>query len=377
MRATLIAFGMSAGFLVGMPGETWSAELIDVLPANAFSNAQQPQLAVGPGGNVFLVFGSGSAVYCTASADGGKSFGSPVKVGDLGALALGMRRGPRVAATGKAVVVTATGGKVGKGRDEDLRAWRSTDGGKTWQGPVRVNGVAASAREGLHHTTAAADGTVYCVWLDLRNDKTQVYGAASADGGATWRHETLVYESPDGSICECCQPQAAYDPQGTLHVMWRNQIAGRRDMYLARSTDHGRTFGAAAKLGRGNWPLSACPMDGGGLARGAAGPLTTVWMRKKELFRCQPGQPEVSLGKGEQGWAAAGPEGVHLVWIVGRPGTVMTLAPGADRPIKLADRGADPVVAGPVHGNGPVVAAWEEGPHGAKRIRATTLIPRP
>jgi hypothetical protein len=115
---------------------------------------------------------------------------------------------------------------------------------------------------------AAPDGTVYCVWLDLRNHRTQVYGAASADGGASWQEERLIYESPDGSVCECCQPQTAYDPQGHLYVMWRNQLAGARDMYLAHSEDNGQTFSQAVKLGRGTWPLNACPMDGGGLATG-------------------------------------------------------------------------------------------------------------
>ena len=116
-------------------------------------------------------------------------------------------------------------------------------------------------------------------------------------------------------------------------------------------------------------------MDGGGLAGGDSGRLTTVWRRQKELFRCTPGQPEVSLGKGEQGRAAAGPSGTHLVWVVARPGAVMLLSPGLDAPVKLAERGQDPVVAGPVGGNGPVVAAWEEGAPSAKRIMATVLTP--
>src|SRR5262245_41048632 len=215
----LFPLGTLACVLTCLPAAAPAAEVVDVVSPRAFPKAQQPQAAVSPSGKVFLVFGAGNAVYCTASDDG-KSYGEPVKVGEVGALALGMRRGPRVAATDKAVVVIAVGGKEGRGRDEGLLAWRSGDGGKSWQGPVAVNSVAGSAREGLHQTAAAPDGTVYCAWLDLRENKTQVYGAASADGGATWQGERLVYASPDGSVCECCQPQAAYDPKGRLHVMW-------------------------------------------------------------------------------------------------------------------------------------------------------------
>jgi hypothetical protein len=373
MHKPLSVFGMLICCVACFVSRARAADTVQVVPERALPGAQQPQLAVSPSGKVYLVFGAGSAVFCTVSGDGGKSYGEPVKVGAVGALALGMRRGPRVAATDRAVVVTAVGGRVGRGRDEDLLAWRSADGGQTWQGPVTINRVPASAREGLHQTTAAPDGTVYCVWLDLRHHRTQVYGAASADGGASWRDETLIYESPDGSVCECCQPQAAYDPRGGLHVMWRNQLAGARDMYLARSGDNGQTFGRAVKLGHGTWPLNACPMDGGGLACRGDQEVVTIWMRNKEVFRCNPGRPEVSLGKGEQGWAAAGPGGVYLVWVVGRPGPVMALRPGSDQPVRLAERGWDPVVAGPVNGKGPVIAAWEEGQPSAKRLRAAVL----
>jgi hypothetical protein len=183
-----------------------------------------------------------------------------------------------------------------------------------------------------------------------------------------------VYRSPDGSVCECCQPQAAYDARGTLHVMWRNQLKGARDLYAASSKDHGKTFTKAEKLGRGTWPLDACPMDGGGLAATGRG-LVTVWRRDKEVFRAAPGKAEERLGKGEQPWAAAGPGGAYLVWVAARPGAVMLLRQGKEKAEKLAERGWDPVVAGPVSGKGPVVAAWEEGRPGAKTIRTAVLTP--
>jgi hypothetical protein len=266
-------------------------------------------------------------------------------------------------------------GKSGHGKDEDLHAWRSTDGGATWQGPATVNGVTASAREGLHHLVSAPDGTFYCVWLDLREKGTRLYGASSSDGGASWS-ERLLYKSPDGSVCQCCQPQAAYDAGGGLHVMWRNDLAGARNMYLMNSNDNGRTFDKATKLGKGSWRLDACPMDGGGLAADADGHVTTFWRRADDLFRCAAGHGEISEGRGMQGWAAPGESGVCLAWITGRPGAVMALLPEAEEPIKLADRGLDPVVAGPVNGKGPIVAAWEERRGGDEQVRVEVIAPR-
>lgn len=354
---------------------TATAEPISVIPDGSIPGARQPQVAVNPAGTVFVTFGADNSLYCVRSVDGGRSFLSPVKVGDAGLLALGMRRGPRIAATATAVVITAVYGERGGGKDGDVLAWRSTDSARTWKGPVRINSVPGSGREGLHGLAAGPDGMLYCVWLDLRAQRSQVYGAASLDGGATWQREQLVYAAPEGPVCQCCQPSATVDAKGAVHVLWRNLLAGDRDMYLISSTDGGQTFGQPIKLGLGTWHLNACPMDGGGLAVGQDGRVVTIWRRQNEVFRSIPGEPELPLGRGEQGWAAAGPGGVHLVWINGRPGKLLALSPGRDRRQQLSEHADAPVVAGVADGNGPVVVVWEEQGK-PQRLRAEIMAPR-
>jgi hypothetical protein len=229
------------------------AQAVAVLPAQGFSDARQPQAAVDADGALHVVFGERDSIHLTTSRDGGKTFSVPVQVGEAGKLALGHRRGPRIAVTKGLLVVTAICGENGSGKDGDVLAWRSSDRGATWLGPVRINSVPGAAREGLHHLTASTDGRFYCVWNDLRTTrKMPVFGALSLDG-ASWNHQQAVYTSPDGSICPCCQSLAAFDPQGRLHVMWRNSLAGARDMYLSTSSDGGKTFAAAQKLGLGEW----------------------------------------------------------------------------------------------------------------------------
>ncbi len=69
---------------------------------------------------------------------------------------------------GASITITAIGGTQGKGRDGDILAYRSHDLGKNWLGPVKVNDVDGSGREGLHAMTSGDDGALWCVWLDLR-----------------------------------------------------------------------------------------------------------------------------------------------------------------------------------------------------------------
>ncbi len=361
LRTTLILLGIGVLGLAGVaPGDevSWSRPT-RVVPADGPDReARQPQVAVDGRGRIYVTFGVGDAIRCARSVDGGRTF-AVATVGAVDALSLGMRRGPRVAVAGDAVVISAIGGREGKGRDGDLLAWRSTDGGVTWAGPARVNTVAGSAREGLHGMAAGPDGSVYGSWLDLRARRTEVYGARSRDGGATWEPDRLVYRSPDGSVCQCCHPSVAYGPDGTLGVMWRNQLRGARDLYLARSADGGATFGAAEKLGRGTWNLATCPMDGGAVALGTDGLVETAWMREGSVFAARPGEPERRLGPGVQGWTAIGPGGPYSVWIAARPGRLVTMVPGRPEPLTLADAANDPSVAAGPGGRGPVVAVWE------------------
>lgn len=331
---------------------------VTVASAEAFPGVQGPQVAVDDHQGAYVVFGAGNTIYCAASSDGGRTFAAPVRIAEAGKLSLGMRRGPRVAIARGAVVVTAVYGKSGVGQDGDLLAWRSGDKGRTWTGPITVNDVPGSGREGLHGMAAAPDGTLACAWLDLRQKGTQLYAAFSKDNGKTWGRNVLVYQSPAGTICECCHPSLAYDRRGTLYAFWRNWLGGNRDMYLAKSVNGGATFGAAEKLGTGSWPLNACPMDGGMIAPLAGGGVATVWRRERAIYACMPGKPERRLGPGQQPWATATAEGPAYIWLQGRPGVVMVLTPGQGSPLPLAPSGNDPVITTRPDGKGPFVAAW-------------------
>lgn len=309
---------------------------------------KQPQMAA-TGNTVAITYGSGNAVYFARSEDAGKTFSKPVKVAEVAFLALGNHRGPRVALAGNAIVVTAIAGKE-RFKDGNLLSWRSTDAGRTWSKPTIINDVPDSAREGLHGTVAATDGTVWNVWLDLREKGMQLYGALSKDGGKTWQPNQQIYASPDGHICECCHPTAYIGPKGELYAMWRNWLSGSRDMHYAVSAD--RKKWSVQKLGEGTWPLKACPMDGGGLALDANGGFHSAWRRDGVVYAAPARGKEVALGTGKNPAIVAGRDGRYVIWTDGM--NVNLSKPGSKQPAVLG-HGAFPVLAG----TGPVYAAWE------------------
>lgn len=286
---------------------TLLALLIGVGPAVP---GQQPQMAH-DGDRTFLVLAREQQVAILRSADAGRSFHEVAPIRVEGHMAAGMHRGPRVVVTPTAVLVTVVAGAQG-GKDGDIVLYRSVDDGAHWLAPVIVNDVPGAAREGLHGMAATPDGLVMLTWLDLRDTGTRLYGAVSRDHGATWSHDTLVYASPDATICQCCHPSVAADATAGLAVMFRNHIAGSRDLYVTRSTD-GRSFTPAEKQGKGTWKLEACPMDGGGVVVGADG-VSSVWRRDNAIFLATPGVPERQIGFGRDPVLSASPGVLDIAW---------------------------------------------------------------
>ncbi len=333
---------------------------VRIEPTDVAVPYRQPQLAAGHG-QVGMAFGGGSAIYFATSPDQGRTFAAPVKVAEVGALALGRHRGPRLAILKNALVVSAIVGETkstgphshGLPEAGNLVTWRSTDRGLTWKRGSTVNDVAAAAREGLHAMAASPDGSLFAAWLDLRQEGTRLYGSRSSDGGLTWQKNLQIYESPDGTICQCCHPTLTFDESGRLFAMWRNALDGSRDLYFTTSTD-GRHFAPAQKLGQGTWKLNACPMDGGALAV-EKGKVFTAWRRDGEIFVAEPGQAEQKVGAGKDVSLARSKRGTYLAW--SHEASLQLLTPKATAPKELTPTGAFvTLLALP---DGGVLAAWE------------------
>ncbi len=193
---------------------------------------RQPAIASVPGLTA-VVFGNGDSIWISTSKDNGRHFSPATEVARLPMLMLGRHRGPRVAISGSTVIVTAIHGPNDADSSKgDLVAWRSEDGGHSWRKAVVINDVPGSAREGLDALAASSTGEVAAVWLDLRMPGTRLMGAYSKDGGETWSRNSLLYEVPGGTICQCCAPSIAFGRSGQASVMFRNAVDGARDMYL-------------------------------------------------------------------------------------------------------------------------------------------------
>jgi hypothetical protein len=196
-------------------------------------------------------------IYFSRSTDGGKTFSMPFRISDTGGDCIDSDNTvegavPAVGPKGEVYVVWA--GSAGLVFD------KSTDGGLTfgkdkvvgpmpggWDFPMpgldRANGMPVT---GVDLSAGPRRGTLYVNWIDERNGDPDVFVASSRDGGETWSAPVRVNDDPLKNGKAQFFTWMAVDPvDGSVNTVFYD----RRDtegtltrLTLARSTDGGRTF---------------------------------------------------------------------------------------------------------------------------------------
>jgi hypothetical protein len=309
----------------------------------------QPRISRDTKGIIRVAYGQHDKIFCTTTTNNGNTFSTPMLVADLPGMHLGMSRGPQIASSANYSIITAMD------KSGDIYWYRLNKSTKEWEKMGTVNDLKGSAPEGLMGIAADNNDNFYAVWLDLRKGKkNQVYFSTLSGSSRQWSPNKLIYESPDGHVCECCKPNVYAEGQNIV-VMFRNWLGGSRDLYLLKSSNKGASFEKAQKLGEDTWALNACPMDGGGVAIDKSGNIYTVWRRKSTVYYCKPGEKEIKIGEGKTCSIALSPEPLISMQT---GDTLQLIRPGHE--VQMVVGTGSFLQSMPVPGNG-TLCVWEQG----------------
>lgn len=185
-------------------------------------------LAFVQGGSVRLVRGRSDLQDAQPLA-----FDAPIDLGPGGA--------PSLAAAADLVAIAFE-------RDGGVHVVASTDDGRTFSAPVRVDGGGASQAPSV--AIDARDGDVLVGYHGLRDGgDDDVYLARSEDGGASFGAEVRIDDDPGGGNQRFVS--IAVDARtGVVLATWEDRRVGA-DVYFARSLDEGATFEPSVDVGVG------------------------------------------------------------------------------------------------------------------------------
>jgi hypothetical protein len=238
----------------------------------------QPQTVLDRDGVLHMIYFTGDAPagdieYVWRKLDG-KDFSEPIRVNSepKSAVAIGTVRGPQIAVgrNGRVYVIWF-GSRAHSGEPSDTMPVffsRLNNSRKAFEPQRNLMQFAKGGDGGL---SVAADqlADVYAVWhamgAEPGESHRRVYLARSTDDGKTFAREVPI-SPPTLGACGCCGMRAFADKRGTLLVLYRAAAESvHRDMTLLISTDQGVTFHDTVV---GPWELNACPMSTAYLSEG-------------------------------------------------------------------------------------------------------------
>jgi hypothetical protein len=197
-----------------------------------------------------------SHVYFSRSLDGGKSFMVPLRISEKPGDAVDssntvMGAVPAVGPKGEVYVVW--GGPLGIVLAESKDAGYSFGKNRViaempgWDFPIKGIGRADGLPSvGVNVSTGKDRGSIYVAWADTRNGDPDVFCIASRDGGQTWTKPQRVNADAVGNGREQWFPWMVVDPvDGSVNIAYYDRGPYEKTMTgvtLSRSVDGGRTF---------------------------------------------------------------------------------------------------------------------------------------
>jgi len=225
--------------------------------------------------------------------------GAPVRVNRVAGVATAWRGDqPSVAVAPDGAVYVLWTARVDAGdkHGTDIYLSASTDRGQSFSSEVKVNDDKAPGAHGMHSLAVAKDGRIYAGWLDERNvqapkpstkaeghhmeSNRDLYLATSTDGGRSFSPNRKVASD----ACPCCKTSLAVAADGTLYAGWRQVLPGSfRHIAVASSTDGGTKFSTPVIVSDDHWMLQGCPVSGPSLSVDkASGLLKVIWFAAGE-----------------------------------------------------------------------------------------------
>jgi len=214
-------------------GESWEA---DTRLTNNTAASWNPSVTVS-GSVVHVVWrddrDGNYETYYKRSIDGGVSWGTDTRLTNNSAVSAY----PSVTVSGSVVHVVWHDLRDG---NNEIYYKRSIDGGVSWEADTRLTN---NTNDSSLPSVTVSGSVVHVVWQDFRDGNYELYYKRSIDGGVSWGADTRL--TINSSFSE--RPSVTVSGS-VVHVVWQDARDGNYEIYYKRSIDGGVSWGADTRL---------------------------------------------------------------------------------------------------------------------------------
>lgn len=296
---------LALGLFGGADGAR-AADVSQVQLRRAPQGGIQPQAVVDGQGVVHLIYYVGDSmsgdVFYVRQGPSEETYSKPIQVNTRprSAMAAGTIRGAQLAVGKRGRVHVAWNGhapRKGAWMEAPMLYTRLNDAGTAFE-PERDVITSARGLDGGGSVTADEQGNVFVFWHAPQPGSTNgeagraVFVARSTDEGRTFAPETRASPRPTGA-CGCCGMKAFADGQGNVFALYRAAFEKvNRDETLLVSRNGGADFAVAWTH---PWKAVTCPMSSAFFSATKAGVLA-AWETEGRIYfaTVSPGSPAVS-----------------------------------------------------------------------------------
>ncbi len=218
-------------------------------------------------------------LYMAKTKNIGDTFTGPVPVNsEEGEVSAHGENGPKLKqGNGRGIFAAWVG-------QRDIKFARSMNFGKSFSPAIRVNDDSGKASQSFFTMEVAPDGTIYVAWLDGRDRKSgkpgtsSVYIARSTDQGKSFEKNIKIA----GNVCPCCRTALAFGDNGEIYASWRHVYKDdERIIVVATSKDGGQTWSDPVRVTKTGWKINGCAHSGPAM-KYLNGKLYITWYTGKD-----------------------------------------------------------------------------------------------
>ncbi|MEP7218271.1 MAG: T9SS type A sorting domain-containing protein [Bacteroidota bacterium] len=272
-------------------------DAVRVNDAPAGTTEHSPCMRIGLDGTIYTSwFQRNADIYFTRSTDQGATFRPAIRACQqvtTNDYTSKLQRVPQFAVDRRGTIhMVWTEDRVNK--QSDVWYIRSTDQGSSWTAPVSIMDADDSSKYPQDFAGIAIDSSdnIYVAFLDFRDvvrgtgDYPHLLVTRSLDEGKSWekpvKADNFPAGIPDGGTCDCCRLDVAAGGSGDVYVAFRSDIKNRRDVWIARSLNSGKSFEKCVLAQSGVWTIAACPTTGPQIVLDRSGNLHLTWRDSRD-----------------------------------------------------------------------------------------------